>query len=97
MSQTTRAHRLTLKAWQLGGMKLQQAFAKRLFKAHFEDGAIISDVEMLSDVAEAAGVMTKDSVSRSRHITLHICADDPVVLLLFQSCITAQPPGPRLP
>ncbi|EIN03776.1 thioredoxin-like protein [Punctularia strigosozonata HHB-11173 SS5] len=61
MMQTTRAHRLMLKAWQLGGMQLQQAFAKKLFKALFEDGQLAGDAEVLSDIAEQAGVMTKDS------------------------------------
>ncbi|OBZ72640.1 Uncharacterized protein YwbO [Grifola frondosa] len=60
ISQTTKAHRLSLKAWKLGGQHLQEALLDAIFKAYFEDGKNIGNCAVLSDLAEVAGVMSKD-------------------------------------
>lgn len=64
MSQSTRAHRLAQKAYQIGGQKLQMPILCSLFKANLEDGKDIADINVLADLAAAAGVMSKDEVCR---------------------------------
>ncbi|OCH94403.1 thioredoxin-like protein [Obba rivulosa] len=59
ISHTLRAHRLCLKAWKLGGQTLQQNFLDALFVAYFTNGKNIGDPEVLGDLAEASGVMSK--------------------------------------
>jgi len=59
ITQTTRAHRVSLKAWKLGGQPIQEAFMKALHKAYFEQGRNIGDPEVLGEIAEASGVMSK--------------------------------------
>lgn len=65
MSQTTRAHRLVQKAYQLGGQRLQVPVLCAIFKAHMEDGKDIADYDVLADLAESAGTMSKAEVRRS--------------------------------
>jgi len=60
MSQSTRGHRLSRKAYQLGGEKLQTPVLCALFKAHLEEGQDIADLEILSDIAAKTGMMTKE-------------------------------------
>lgn len=60
MSQSTRAHRLTRKAYITGGQKLQLPVLCGIFKANLEDGRDIGDVNVLAEVAEKCGMMTKD-------------------------------------
>lgn len=64
-SQTTRAHRLLLKAWQSGGQVQQQRLLTLLFRAHFEQTEDIGNVEMLADRAEKSGLMSKEMVRLS--------------------------------
>lgn len=65
MSQSTRAHRLTRKAYITGGQKLQLPVLCGIFKANLEDGKDIGDVNVLAEVAEKSGMMTKEEASCS--------------------------------
>ncbi|ETW82993.1 hypothetical protein HETIRDRAFT_439564 [Heterobasidion irregulare TC 32-1] len=60
VSQTTRAHRLTMKAMQVGGSSVQQALIRLIFKAYMEEEQDIADIGNLSEMAECAGVMSKN-------------------------------------
>ncbi|KAI0926000.1 hypothetical protein AcV5_008582 [Taiwanofungus camphoratus] len=60
ISQTTRAHRINLKAWKIGGQAMQEAFIKACHKAYFEDAKNIGDFEILGELAQACGVMSKE-------------------------------------
>jgi len=60
LSQTTRAHRLSAKAYIVGGQELQQALLQSYFKAYFEEGKDIGNLDLLGDLAQSAGIMTKD-------------------------------------
>jgi predicted DsbA family dithiol-disulfide isomerase len=62
MSQSTRAHRLTRKAYVMGGQTLQLPVLCGIFKANLEEGADIGDINVLAEVAENAGMMSKDEV-----------------------------------
>ncbi|KAF8640211.1 hypothetical protein AX16_010108 [Volvariella volvacea WC 439] len=62
MSQSTRAHRLSQKAYQIGGQNFQVPLLCALFKAYLEEGQDIADIDVLSDIAANVGVMTKDQV-----------------------------------
>jgi len=59
ISQSTRGHRLSRKAYLLGGQKLQLPVLCALYKAHLEDGKDIGDYEVLADIAEKVGMMTR--------------------------------------
>ncbi|EMD31337.1 hypothetical protein CERSUDRAFT_89212 [Gelatoporia subvermispora B] len=59
ISHTLRAHRLCLKAWKLGGQTLQQKFLETIFVAFFTDCKNIGNPEVLGEIAEASGVMSK--------------------------------------
>ncbi|KAF8149833.1 thioredoxin-like protein [Crassisporium funariophilum] len=59
MSQTTRAHRLCQKAYKLGGQNLQVPLLCAVFKAHMEEGKDIADINVLADLAESTGTMSK--------------------------------------
>lgn len=65
MSQTTRAHRLCQKAYKQGGQKLQLPLFLALFKAHFQEGKDIADVDLLSDLAADINIMSKEQVAFS--------------------------------
>ncbi|KJA26341.1 hypothetical protein HYPSUDRAFT_133200 [Hypholoma sublateritium FD-334 SS-4] len=60
MSQTTRAHRLVQKAYKLGGQRLQVPLLCAIFKAHLEDGKDIADYDVLADIAESSGTMSRN-------------------------------------
>jgi predicted DsbA family dithiol-disulfide isomerase len=62
MSQSTKAHRLSRKAYKQGGQKLQIPVLRALYKAHLEFEKDIADYDVLGDIAEAEGVMSKDKV-----------------------------------
>lgn len=49
----------------MGGQQQQQRLLTLLFKAHFEETQDIGDIEMLSDRAERAGMMSKERVRHS--------------------------------
>lgn len=59
MSQSTRAHRLSRKAYLLGGQKLQLPLLCALFKAHLQEAKDIADFEVLADIAEEAELMSR--------------------------------------
>jgi len=63
ISQTIRAHRLVGKAWELGGSARQLALIRLLFKAYQEQDQDIADIDMLSEMAECAGVMSKEEAT----------------------------------
>lgn len=64
MSQSTRAHRLSKKAYLLGGQRLQLPLTCALFKAHLEEGKDIADIGILSDIAEKVGMMSREEAKR---------------------------------
>ncbi|KII89801.1 hypothetical protein PLICRDRAFT_52958 [Plicaturopsis crispa FD-325 SS-3] len=57
MSQSTRAHRLSLKALRSGGQEAQQKVLTLLFKAYCEQALDVGDINILGAIAERAGVM----------------------------------------
>lgn len=59
ISQSTHAHRLAIKAAQIGGQSLQLPILCGIFKANLEDGKDIADLDVLADIAEGAGMMSK--------------------------------------
>ena len=63
MSQSTHAHRLALKARKVGGQKLQTPLITAIFKATMQDGRDISDINVLAELAEDGGIMSKAEVS----------------------------------
>jgi predicted DsbA family dithiol-disulfide isomerase len=65
MSQSTRAHRLCQKAYRMGGQELQVPVFCALFKAHLEDGQDIAEYSVLADIAQKAGVMSREEVHTS--------------------------------
>ena len=62
MSQSTRGHRLSMKAYKLGGQKLQLPVLCALYKVHLGEGKDIEDPEILGEIAESTGVMSKQEV-----------------------------------
>ncbi|KAH0585440.1 hypothetical protein H2248_008681 [Termitomyces sp. 'cryptogamus'] len=60
MSQSTHAHRLAMKAGKLGGQKLQVPILCGIFKANLEDSKDIADINVLAEIAQGAGMMSKD-------------------------------------
>lgn len=46
----------------MGGSRYQEALLSAVFKEHMENSKDISDVDVLSDIAEDVGMMTKDDV-----------------------------------
>ncbi|KAI0733661.1 thioredoxin-like protein [Fomitopsis betulina] len=64
ITQTVRAHRLSLKALKLGGQQMQQTLLRNINKAYFEDNRNIGDFDVLSDLAQASGVMLKDEATK---------------------------------
>jgi len=59
VSQSTRAHRLSRKAFRLGGMEMQLPFLNAIFRAHLQESKDVADINVLSDVAAEVGMMTK--------------------------------------
>jgi predicted DsbA family dithiol-disulfide isomerase len=73
MSQSTHAHRLSRKAYNMGGQQLQLPILSAIFKANLEEEKDISDENVLADLAEKVGMMSKDDVSRViRQLVLHM-------------------------
>ncbi|KZT73619.1 thioredoxin-like protein [Daedalea quercina L-15889] len=64
ITQTVRAHRLSLKALKVGGQAMQQTYLRNIHKAYFEDNRNIGDLDVLGDLAEASGVMSKDEAAQ---------------------------------
>ena len=69
ISQTTRAHRLSQKAYQLGGQDLQIPLLRAIYKAHMEQGQDIAEIPVLADIAQDAGTMSREQVS-PRHLLI---------------------------
>lgn len=64
ITQTIRAHRLSLKALKVGGQERQEAFLNAVHKAYFEQGKNLGDFEVLSELAEASGLMSKEQATK---------------------------------
>jgi predicted DsbA family dithiol-disulfide isomerase len=60
LSSTVRAHRLSMKAYRLGGQILQIPLLAAIFKAYTTDSKDIGSLDVLGDAAESAGVMSKE-------------------------------------
>jgi predicted DsbA family dithiol-disulfide isomerase len=60
VSLTIPAHRLMTKAYEVGGAAAQTALFSPIFRAYYEDDLDISDPDVLADVADEAGIMSKD-------------------------------------
>ena len=63
ITQTTLAHRLLAKAWHLGGQAKQLPLLEGLFKAYFEEGKNVGDIQVLAEVAASAGLLSEEEVS----------------------------------
>lgn len=59
---TTNAHRLCYKAAQISGQDSQLKIITAIFYASMVDSKDISDIQVLAEVAESVGLMTKDEV-----------------------------------
>ncbi|KAJ7650721.1 thioredoxin-like protein [Roridomyces roridus] len=59
VSQSTRAHRLSRKAFAIGGSEMQLPYLNAIYRVHLQEGKDVADVEVLSDVAAEVGMMTK--------------------------------------
>jgi len=57
LSQSTRAHRLAVKAYNVGGQEMQQAVIQAYFKAYFNEGRDIGNLDLLGEIAQNAGLM----------------------------------------
>jgi len=57
---TDRAHRLAYRAWKKGGQSLQQTVISNLFHALTIDRKDISNIHILSEIADASCLMSKD-------------------------------------
>jgi predicted DsbA family dithiol-disulfide isomerase len=64
VSQTTYAHRLSRKAYLEGGQDLQLPLLSAVFKAYCGEEKDIGDVEILGDIAESVGMMSKEETIR---------------------------------
>jgi predicted DsbA family dithiol-disulfide isomerase len=84
MSQSTRAHRLSRKAYLVGGQEKQLPLLCALFRAFLEDGQDIADLDVLSDIAQQVGVFSKAEVRLFRTRWLSF-----VDKILLGSCILA--------
>jgi len=60
ISSSTRAHRLMMKAFEVGGQMKQQAVLLLLLKAFNIDNKDVSDVNVLADCAIGAGLMSRE-------------------------------------
>jgi len=59
VSQSTRAHRLSRKAYRMGGAQMQLPYLNAIFRVHLQEGKDVADPDVLSDVAAEVGMMTK--------------------------------------
>lgn len=64
MSQSNLAHRLSQKAFSVGGQDMQISLLLAVFKAYLQEAKDIGDIELLADLAEQVKVMPKDEVRR---------------------------------
>jgi predicted DsbA family dithiol-disulfide isomerase len=54
---------MLLKAWQVGGMELQQKLLSVFFRIRFEESGNISDLATLQACAKEVGLMSVEKVS----------------------------------
>jgi len=59
MSHSVRAHRLSQKAYKVGGQDMQISLLLGVFKAYLQEAKDIADIDLLSDLAEQNNVMPK--------------------------------------
>ncbi|KAJ7911501.1 thioredoxin-like protein [Mycena leptocephala] len=59
VSQSTRAHRLSRKAYRIGGTQMQVPYLMAIFRVHLQEAKDIADIDVLSDIAAEVGMMTK--------------------------------------
>ncbi|KAG1747151.1 thioredoxin-like protein [Suillus paluster] len=59
VARSTQAHRLSVKAYKVGGQEMQGKLNDIIFQAVFVDCQDISDVELLADAAEKIDLMNK--------------------------------------
>ncbi|KAJ7116431.1 thioredoxin-like protein [Mycena epipterygia] len=59
VSQSTLAHRLSRKAFHIGGMEKQLPYLMAIFRVHCQEGQDVGDINVLSDLAAEIGFMTK--------------------------------------
>lgn len=62
ISRSTQAHRLSLKAYRIGGQDMQISVLLAVFKAYFEEAKDIADTDLLSNIAEKNNLMSRDEV-----------------------------------
>jgi len=70
MSQSTRAHRLAQKAYQIGGQKLLLPVLCNIFKANLQDSKDIGDNNVLADIAVKVGMMNREEVRGIDQVSL---------------------------
>ena len=58
------AHRMSLKAYLLGGQDLQLLYCTNLYKAFWGESEDIGDTNVLGEIAKTSGVMSKEEVCR---------------------------------
>jgi hypothetical protein len=90
ISNTLLAHRLLSKVGQLEvGTQAQLSLVHKIFKAYHEDEQDIGDVEVLSDLADDAGLMNKEEVRarESIHRSDHSVADRNIFFYLFPQAL----------
>lgn len=56
------AHRLSVKAYQIGGQDMQRDFNDIIFNAAFAEGSDISDADFLVNTAVEIGLMNREKV-----------------------------------
>lgn len=62
VARSTLAHRLSVKAYKVGGQAMQGRLNDILFDAVFANCQDVSDVDFLADAAEKVGMMNKTQV-----------------------------------
>jgi len=60
VSQTTRAHRLSRKAYKMGGMRYQLPLLNALFKTYGDENKDIGDIDVLVELAASVDMMTRE-------------------------------------
>ena len=72
---TDRAHRLVYRAWKKGGQSLQQTVISNLFQALIIDRKDVSNVKILSEIADASCLMSKDEVGPTSFASIQVAPD----------------------
>ena len=69
LANTDNAHRLAYRAWKKGGQSLQQTVISNLFQALIIDCKDISNTNVLTEIAEASCLMSKNEVCPANFAT----------------------------